>query len=285
MRQSGTGGRHQRVPNRMKHKSPLLLMSFALTSCGYKVETAQVKTAASVTPVVDWSVPDRCRGRVVGSGRRGIPRKAVALTFDDGPSANITPQILDTLRQHHAVATFFVMGQQVKQYPRLLQQEVAQGNVIGYHTYTHALRPTLSQAEREMEQTRQIVQQTIERETVLFRPPYGNTHSNYTRIARAQNYALILWNVSGADTATRDADVVLENCVSNIHSGDIILMHDSSTKAHTVRALPRILTRLEEQGFAFVTIPDLLRQSATLSDPPPVSSHKSRRKTNVQAAQ
>ena len=197
-----------------------------------------------------------------------IPRKAVALTFDDGPSANITPQILDTLRQHHAVATFFVMGQQVKQYPKLLQQEVAQGHVIGYHTYTHALRPTLSQAEREMEQTRQVVQQTIGRDTVLFRPPYGNTRSNYTRIARDQNYALILWNVSGADTATRDADVVLENCTSNVHSGDILLMHDSSTKSHTARALPRILTRLEEQGFSFVTIPDLLRQSAAAPAPP-----------------
>ena len=155
---------------------------------------------------------------------------------------------LDTLRQHHAVATFFVMGQQVKQYPKLLQQEVAQGHVIGYHTYTHALHPTLSQAEREMEQTRQVVQQTIGRDTALFRPPYGNTRSNYTRSARDQNYALILWNVSSADTATRDADVVLDNCTANVHSGDIILMHDSSTKSHTARALPRILTRLGTAG-------------------------------------
>ena len=137
-----------------------------------------------MSSAADWSVPERYRGRIVGSGKRGIPRKAVALTFDDGPSANITPQVLDTLKQHHAVATFFVMGQQVKQYPKLLQQEVAQGHVIGYHTYTHALRPTLSQAQREMEQTRQVVQQTIGRDTVLFRPPYGNTRSNYTRIAR-----------------------------------------------------------------------------------------------------
>ena len=186
-----------------------------------------------------------------GAGSAAFPKRSLRSLLTTAPSANITPQILDTLRQHRAVATFFVMGQQVKQYPRLLQQEAAAGHVIGYHTYTHALRPTLSQAEREMEQTRQIVQQAIGRDTTLFRPPYGNTRSNYTRIARDQNYAIILWNVSGADTATRDADVVLENCTANVHSGDILLMHDSSTKSHTARAPAPHTHAPRRAGFLF----------------------------------
>ena len=234
-----------------------------LASCGQpRPEAVKAQPAAKQTPAPDWSVPAQYRNHLVGSGRRGIPQKAVALTFDDGPSANITPQILNALRQHHAVATFFVMGQNVKQYPKLVQAEVTDGHVIGYHTYTHDLHPSGRQAETEMEQTRLAVLQAIGRETPLFRPPYGNTKSNYTRVAREQNYAIILWNQSAADTATRDSNVVLENCTRNIHSGDIILMHDSSTKSHTARALPDILTSLEQQGFAFVTIPELLRQSA-----------------------
>ena len=240
-----------------------------LASCGRPAQNvAQAKQArqgsptAVQTPASDWSIPAQYRNHLVGSGRRNIPVKAVALTFDDGPSAKITPQILATLRQHHAVATFFVMGQCVKQYPQLLQQEVAEGHMIGYHTYTHDLHPSGRQAEEEMEDTREIVRNTVWRNTLLFRPPYGNVKSNYTRVARELGYTIILWNQSGADTATRDSNVVLDNCTTNIHSGDIILMHDSSTKQHTARALPVILARLEQQGFSFVTVPELLRQSA-----------------------
>lgn len=256
-----------------------------LASCGRTSPDAmqakqggQGSPAAMQTPAPDWSVPAQYCNHLVGSGKGNIPVKAVALTFDDGPSAKITPQILESLRQHHAVATFFVMGQNVKQHPKLVQEEVAEGHAIGYHTYTHDLHPSRRQAESEMEQTRVAVQQAIGRETPLFRPPYGNVKSNYTRVAREQNYAIILWNVSSADTATRDSDMVLENCTKGVHTGDIILMHDSSTKSHTSRALPAILASLEQQGFSFVTIPDLLRQSAATPQVPARISAKHKRK-------
>ncbi len=254
-----------------------------LVSCGRSSpEAAQAKQVRQGNPSAiqssapDWSVPAQYRNHLVGSGKGNIPVKVVALTFDDGPSAKITPQILETLRQHHAVATFFVMGQNVKQYPKLVQEEVAEGHAIGYHTYTHDLHPGGRQAATEMEQTRLVVQQAIGRDTPLFRPPYGNVKSNYTKVAREQNYAIILWNVSSADTATRDADMVMKNCTAGVHTGDIILMHDSSTKSHTARALPAILSSLEQQGFSFVTIPDLLRQSA-VAPQIPRSSHRKRK--------
>lgn len=265
--------------NRTLWMLPLAL----LVSCGRTPPDAtrarqfkQDSVAAMQTPAPDWSVPAQYRNHLVGSGKGNIPVKAVALTFDDGPSAKITPQILETLRRHHAVATFFVMGQNVKQYPKLVQEEVAEGHVIGYHTYTHDLHPSGRQAEMEMKQTQAVVQQAIGRDTPLFRPPYGNVKSNYTKVAREQNYAVILWNVSSADTATRDSDMVVKNCTAGVHTGDIILMHDSSTKSHTARALPAILASLEQQGFSFVTIPDLLRQSAVAPQIPSIS-HKKRK--------
>ncbi len=240
----------------------LLLIVF---SNGKPYANAQQGKPTVTQPSVDsWTVPAQYRGKAISSGRHGIAIKAVALTFDDGPSANITPQVLALLKQHHAHATFFVMGQNVKQYPQLVRQAVVEGHVVGCHTYTHAIRPSQSVAEKEMRQTRQLVRQVIGRDPVLFRPPYGDVKSNYTRIARQEKDAIILWSVSGADTATRDYKVVRDNVTEGINSGDIVLMHDSSGKAHTARALPEILTRLEQRGFSFVTIPQMLQLSAQI---------------------
>ncbi len=228
-------------------------------------------------PIDAWSVPAQYRGKAISSGRHGIALKAVALTFDDGPSANITPQILALLKQHHAHATFFVMGQNVKQYPQLVRQAVAEGHVVGCHSYTHAIRPAQAVAEREMKQTRELVRAATGHDPVLFRPPYGDVKSHYTKIARQEKDAIILWSVSGADTATQDYTVVRDNVTEGINPGDIVLMHDSSGKAHTAKALPEILTRLEQRGFTFVTIPEMLRLSAA------VSPAKSRNRMNIPA--
>ena len=238
---------------------------FALSDVGTKAEAQRKSDGGSQTPVDVWNVPAQYRGKAISSGKHNIAVKAVALTFDDGPSANITPQILALLKQHHAHATFFVMGQNVKQYPQLVRQAMAEGHVIGCHSYTHAIRPSASVAQREMQQTRQLVRQTIGRDPVLFRPPYGDTKSNYTKIARQEKDAIILWSVSGADTATRDYKVVRDNVTEGINSGDIVLMHDSSGKAHTLKALPEILTRLEQRGFSFITVPQMLALSAEAS--------------------
>lgn len=254
-----------------------LLMLPVLLCCRPSVNAQQGKSAVTQPLSDSWNVPTQYRGKAISSGRHGIAVKAVALTFDDGPSSNITPQILALLKQHHAHATFFVMGQNVRQYPQLVRQAVAEGHVIGCHSYTHAIRPSASVAEKEMRQTRQLARQVIGRDPVLFRPPYGDVKSNYTKIARQDKNAIILWSVSGADTATRDYAVVRDNVTEGINAGDIVLMHDSSGKAHTAKALPEILTRLEQRGFSFVTVPEMLRLSATVS---PV---KSTRRMNVPA--
>lgn len=237
----------------------------------------QSKTITPQAPADTWSVPAQYRGKAVSSGRHNIAVKAVALTFDDGPSANITPQVLALLRQHHAHATFFVMGQNVRQYPQLVTQAVAEGHVVGCHSYTHAIHPSQTVAQSEMKRTRELVQTATGHDPVLFRPPYGDVKSEYATIARQEKDTIILWSVSGADTATRDYKMVRDNVTEGINPGDIVLMHDSSGKAHTAKALPEILTRLEQRGFSFVTIPEMLRLSAA------VAPIKSTRRMNVPA--
>jgi len=208
----------------------------------------------------DWSVPACYRGALIRGRLKGFSEKVIALTFDDGPSDNITPQILAALKKHQARATFFVLGQMVKAYPQQVKQIVADGHAIGIHSYSHSWSPAMPKAIEEMDKTRTLLQNAIGRETFLFRPPYGLTTGSHARLALSRKYAVLLWSRTGADTGTRDADVVRDNVAPYPNPGEIVLMHDCANKQHTATALPQILDRLEKAGYSFVTIPELLRR-------------------------
>jgi chitin deacetylase len=205
-------------------------------------------------------VPDADRGVLVRGRLKGFTEKVIALTFDDGPSENITPQILAALKAHQAKATFFVLGKMVRASPEQVKQIVADGHAIGIHSYSHSLSPPMPKAVEEMEKTRRLLKEAVGRETFLFRPPYGKTNGSHARLALQQKYAVLLWSKTGADTGTTDADVVRDNVAQDPQPGDIVLMHDCGNKQHTATALPQILERLEKAGYSFVTVPELLRK-------------------------
>ena len=206
----------------------------------------------------DWNVPANYRSVIIRKRVRYFKPKIIALTFDDGPSSANTPRILQTLKMHHAHATFFILGCQAKLHPELVKQIADDGHAIGIHTYTHSRHPSPSQAENEISRTAALLKSITGRSTQLFRPPYGNTHSSYTRNALKRRYAVILWTVSSADTATHDRKMVLNNVTLGVNPGDIVLMHDSEDKRQTMEALPTVLDRLANKGFTLVTIPELL---------------------------
>ncbi len=205
-----------------------------------------------------WKVPDSYHSVIIRKRFRYFKPKLIALTFDDGPSANNTPRILQSLQQHHAHATFFILGNQAKLHPELVKQIADEGHAIGIHTFTHSRLPTATQAEDELSKCELLLKTITGKSTQLFRPPYGNTHSNYTESALKRGYAVVIWSVSSADTATHDQKMVLDNVTLGVEPGDIVLMHDSSDKGHTADALPKILDRLSKKGFQVVTIPELL---------------------------
>ena len=216
----------------------------------YTAPTAPLKS--------DWTVPTNYRSAIIRKRVRYFKPKLIALTFDDGPSMNNTPRILQTLKQHHVHATFFILGNQAKLHPFLVNQIASEGHAIGIHTYTHSRHPSSQQANDEISRTETLLKSITGRSTQLFRPPYGNTKSNYTKSAIKSKYAVIIWTVSAADTATHDPKMVLDNVTLGVQPGDIVLMHDSGDKRHTADALPKILDRLANKGFTLVTIPDLL---------------------------
>jgi peptidoglycan/xylan/chitin deacetylase (PgdA/CDA1 family) len=182
--------------------------------------------------------------------------KCIALTFDDGPWTG-TAKLLDTLKANGARATFFVLGSQVANNAGMLQREVADGNEIGNHTYTHAKLAGASQAkaQEEIMRTQAAIQQVTGKAPVLLRPTYGATDKQLDAIARQQNLAQILWTVDTDDWRDHNTPLIEKRVLKSAKPGHIILMHD--VRPTTVAAIPNILKALAKQGYAFVTVSEL----------------------------
>jgi peptidoglycan/xylan/chitin deacetylase (PgdA/CDA1 family) len=207
-----------------------------------------------------WTIPVRYRGKMVLNRTPGFREKIIALTFDDGPDPVITPQILRSLRKQNAKATFFMLGANAKRYPKLVKQIAAEGHSIGNHTWSHPANPSYPRASHELERTSKILKSILGYTPQIFRPPYGLQTSSLTRVAKADGYSVILWNMSSADTATKSAAAVVRNSVNSPRPGSIVLFHDAIGKQHTATAMPTVLQQLKKRGYRFVTVPTLLRR-------------------------
>lgn len=234
--------------------SVLFSLSLAAAAPGVPAATAPARPARAVTN----SLPQRYRGQIIRKRVRFFPRKLLALTFDDGPDPAITPQVLATLRQHGAHATFFVLGKCARTHPELVRQAAREGHAIGSHSYSHAASTTPAQAAQELQQTAGIIGRITGEKPVVFRPPYGITKGNLCRTAQQEGYAVILWTISSADSNPINATVIAHNVIHTPNPGEVILMHDGQGHVQSARALDQILTELTRKGFTFVTVPQLL---------------------------
>lgn len=192
----------------------------------------------------------------------------VAITFDDGPDPEWTPQILDILRKHHAHATFFVLGANAENEPSLLRRIVAEGHELGSHTFTHgnlAMMPD-SQIKLELNATQRVIQNATGRSTVLFRPPY-DADSRPEELAQlrplqvAQNlgYLTVLERIDPQDWDLPGTEEIIRRVQASVSEGTVLLLHDAGgTRKQTVEALPKILDFFARQGVKVVSIADLL---------------------------
>ncbi|GEM_PF-551973 len=185
--------------------------------------------------------------------------KYVALTFDDGPSKEVTPRILNTLEQHEAKATFFMIGNQAKALPETAQQVAAAGHEIGNHTMDHADLSKLNSENihKKIDDAADSIEQATGIRTYFVRPPYGAYNDTVLNDAANQSDSLILWSIDSLDWKSRNANAVISEVQKKITPGAIILMHDIHPS--TADALPRLLDWLESQGYQFVTVSQLLK--------------------------
>ncbi|NMG61080.1 polysaccharide deacetylase family protein [Geitlerinema sp. P-1104] len=214
-----------------------------------------------IPPDIEHHVPAAYQGEIVRSLPLAPGDRAIALTFDDGPSP-YTAQILDILRDHDILASFFVLGRIISTYPELLQRIVAEGHILGNHTWSHPYNiKSHGLASQEIEQTAELIYQYTRVRTQLFRPPGGYLTNALTPYAAAQNYAITMWSVDSSDYfLTREG--IIERVLRGVHPGAIVLLHDGGgPRHHTVAALPVIIEELRERGYEFVTVPELMERA------------------------
>ncbi|MGC8834620.1 MAG: polysaccharide deacetylase family protein, partial [Armatimonadota bacterium] len=194
-----------------------------------------------------------------------VAQKAVALTFDDGPSPQFTPQILQILNAYGVKATFFVVGSQARLYPSLVREIAGRGHVIGNHTFTHPsdIRE-LSEAQllAELFLTSRAVEQAAGIRPRLFRPPKGKISSRELWLVESHGYQVVLWSVSADHREAKTPQQMAARVIRLVRPGAIILMHDGPLpiRWRDAAALPLIIEELRSLGYCFVTVPELLQE-------------------------
>lgn len=227
---------------RLKMKSALFLaISIVLTNCIISVTSANEAR------------------RVYSKNREKIGQ--VALTFDDGPHPKYTQDILDILEEYHITATFFVIGVNATLYPDALSAISESGCEIGNHTFTHEnLRSSCcDDIKKELSQCEAAINERINVETKIFRPPQGAYTKALEDTAESMGYDIILWSIDTEDWAHTPADKIAQNVLNSLNNGDIILMHDYiSGKNTTCEALRILIPEILKRGYEFVTVSELI---------------------------
>ncbi len=187
----------------------------------------------------------------------------IALTFDDGPHPDFTPQLLAILRQQQVPATFFVVGEMAEEHPDLVQAIAADGHCLGNHTYHHTRLPGLSEGTiaTEIKACGLVLQDLTGQAPCWFRPPGGESSPRVAMVARALGYRVVLWDVLPGDTARPQAGLIGGRMMGEARPGSIILLH--SGVPETVEVLPWVIFGLRACGFRFVTLDELLSPTAT----------------------
>ncbi|WP_166507545.1 polysaccharide deacetylase family protein [Nostoc sp. 106C] len=208
-----------------------------------------------------FSVPVTFQGTTVYHVQPSNNEKVIALSIDDGPWPNTTLKMLDILKQNDVKATFFWVGQALQANPKIAKQVVAQGHAIGNHTWHHWYRHMdEATAKSEIERTNELIYKTTGVKTNLFRPPGGVLNNGLAAYAKSQKDAVIMWSQTSADTDPHAKyQVFIKNVLRDAKPGSIVLMHDGGgDRQRTVQALPEIISGLKQQGYRFVTVPELL---------------------------
>ncbi|NMP23914.1 polysaccharide deacetylase family protein [Sulfobacillus harzensis] len=190
------------------------------------------------------------------------PEKVIALTFDDGPSPKYTPEILSLLTRYHAHATFFVLGSEVAQYPKIVTDIVRQGSAVANHGYTHVnfFRVGVGGVVSDMEKTAALLKKDHIPLTPFYRPPYGNSNRSLVDALGKKGIYTTLWSIDTRDWSSPGTSFITKKVLANAFSGAIVLMHDSGgNRTQTVQAVAAILPVLEAEGYKFVTLPQYVK--------------------------
>ncbi len=223
--------------------------------------------AAALVGTGAWGVyapNSRVFGRVVGHGRRDRPY--LYLTFDDGPNAQATPRILDTLASAGVPAAFFMVGRHVRMFPELARAALAAGHEIGNHTDGHVKlhRRSPGRIRRELESAHAAILETTGHMPRSFRAPHGYRNPFVVPAAGRLGYRVFGWSFGVWDTARPGAEEIRRRMRVKLRPGAILLLHDGDgydargDRLQTAEALPGIIADARAAGYEFRPLSDLL---------------------------
>jgi len=178
--------------------------------------------------------------------------KAIYLTFDDGPTAGITPWVLEVLDAFEAKATFFCIGKNVQAHPEIYQAVVKAGHAVGNHTHNH-LNGWRNTAKSYLENTTKAAKHI---DSKLFRPPYGKIKPKQIRLLKKAGYKVVMWDVVSADfDQTLDSETCFQNLIRHTKPGSIVVFHDSEKAfGNLKKVLPQLLAYFSTEGYVFKSI-------------------------------
>src|SRR5438093_13723104 len=186
----------------------------------------------------------------------------IAMTFDDGPSATLTPKLLDLLARRHIKVTFFVIGENVAEHPEIVARAAREGHEIGNHSWSHPNFGKMSDeiVRRQLQQTDDAIKNATGKRPMLMRPPYGSITAREKHWIHDEfGYDIILWDVDPYDWKRPGPAVVRNRILKETQPGSIVLSHD--IHPGTIEAMPSTLDALEAKGCKFVTVSELIRMA------------------------
>lgn len=191
----------------------------------------------------------------VSASATPIEAPKIALTFDDGPSTAWTPALLDGLKERGVKATFFLIGENADKNPEIVKRMAEEGHLIGNHTYHHVELTKVSENEARLElaDTSAVIVRITGKEPEYMRPPFGAWQR---KLEQEIEMLPVLWTIDPLDWTTENQDEIVNKVVTEAEENDIILLHDCYKSS--VEAGLRIVDILQEEGFVFVTVDELL---------------------------
>ncbi|MCI2399911.1 polysaccharide deacetylase family protein [Aliiroseovarius subalbicans] len=202
-----------------------------------------------------------------------LPSNTVVLTFDDGPSKEYTPQILDILKEYDVPAVFFVVGSRVLKSPDIARRIVEDGHELGVHTYSHPNIAKISdlRLKLELHASQELIESVTGTNTHLFRAPYGFDENPETpkeagvlNLLTNERYVVVGIEIDSTDWTRPGAEKIAETVTSLVQSGqgNVVLLHDAGgDREQTILALPKIIEALREMGISFVPLSSITEQN------------------------
>lgn len=186
-------------------------------------------------------------------------RKAIAITFDDGPMKDFTPRLLDLLQREKVPAAFFLIGKNIVGNESLVKRMVDDGHIIGNHSYSHTYWFSLNSSINMLSDLKKCDEEILRvtgKYTKLFRPPYGVINPMVKGAIEKGNYKCIGWSIRTYDTNVKSAELLLQKALKNLSNGDIILFHDCGK--FTIGILSDFIKEVRARGFEIIGVDELL---------------------------